>query len=58
MFSLWLHILSKQSIFIDVRAQMKIKIKKLNPDTILPSQAHPGDAGFDVYSQEEKILVP
>ena len=35
---------------------MILKIKKLNENAILPSYAHPGDAGLDLYSVEEKIL--
>lgn len=36
----------------------KIKIKKLNKDAILPSYAHSGDAGLDLYSTEEVIIKP
>jgi len=34
---------------------MKIKIKKLSPEAIIPKYAHEGDAGMDVYavSKEE-----
>lgn len=37
---------------------MKIKIKKVLDDAILPSCAHLGDAGMDVYSVEDVILGP
>ncbi len=37
---------------------MKIKIKRLINDAILPSFAHPGDAGMDLCSIEDKILKP
>jgi len=37
---------------------MQIKIKKLNPDAILPTYAHPGDAGLDLCSLEECTLQP
>ena len=37
---------------------MKIKIKKLHPDAKLPSYAHPGDVGLDLYSLEEYTLEP
>jgi len=30
-----------------------VKIKKLKPDAVLPSYAHPGDAGMDVYASED-----
>jgi|ERR1044072_1037047 dUTP pyrophosphatase len=32
---------------------MILKIKKLHPDAILPSYAHPGDAGLDLFSVED-----
>jgi dUTP pyrophosphatase len=32
---------------------MILKIKKLNPDAIVPSYAHPGDAGLDLFSVED-----
>lgn len=35
-----------------------IKIKRLHPDAKLPSYAHPGDAGFDLYSPDEVTLAP
>jgi len=35
---------------------VKIKIKKLFEDAIVPSYAHEGDAGMDVYSRENYIL--
>jgi dUTP pyrophosphatase len=37
---------------------MKIKIKKLKENAKLPSYAHPGDVGMDLYSLEDKILKP
>jgi len=37
---------------------MKIKIKKLNEDAILPKYAHPGDVGLDLYSMEDYELQP
>lgn len=37
---------------------MKIKIKRLHPDAILPNYAHPGDVGLDLYSLEEYELKP
>ncbi len=35
---------------------MNIKIKKLNPEVILPTYAHPGDVGMDIYSLEDYDL--
>jgi dUTP pyrophosphatase len=37
---------------------MKIKIKKLNPEAKLPSYAHPGDVGMDMYTLETKTVKP
>lgn len=36
---------------------MKIKIKKLHPDAVIPNYAHPGDAGMDLYSIEEDFIL-
>ena len=38
--------------------KIKIKIKRLSPDAILPRYAHEGDAGLDIYSVEECIIYP
>ncbi len=35
-----------------------IKIKRLKPDAKLPSYAHPGDVGMDLYSMEEVTIKP
>jgi dUTP pyrophosphatase len=37
---------------------MKIKIKKINSDSKIPTYAHPGDVGMDMYSTENYILKP
>ena len=37
---------------------MKLKIKKLNPEAKLPTYAHTGDVGMDLYSMEEYVLQP
>lgn len=37
---------------------MKVKIKKLNPEMKMPNYAHPGDVGLDLFSMEDKILMP
>lgn len=37
---------------------MKLKIKRLHPDAKLPTFAHPGDVGLDLYSLEEKTIEP
>src|SRR3989338_8383068 len=35
---------------------MRVKIKRLKPDAILPTYAHPGDVGMDLYSLEDYEL--
>ena len=35
---------------------MNIKVKKLHPEAKLPTYAHPGDVGMDVYALEEHTL--
>ena len=37
---------------------MIIRVKKLSPDAVLPSYAHPGDAGIDMYSNETVTVGP
>jgi dUTP pyrophosphatase len=37
---------------------MRIKIKRLKADAILPTYAHPGDVGMDLYSLEDCVLRP
>ncbi|MCK9568045.1 dUTP diphosphatase [Candidatus Pacearchaeota archaeon] len=38
--------------------KVKIKIKKLNPNAIIPKYSHVGDAGMDLFSIEDLILKP
>lgn len=37
---------------------VKIKVKKLHPDAVIPSYSHPGDAGMDIFSLEKYDLKP
>lgn len=37
---------------------MQLKIKKLNPEAKMPSYAHPGDVGLDLYALETQTLQP
>jgi dUTP pyrophosphatase len=37
---------------------VKMKIKKIHPDAIIPKYAHEGDAGMDLFSVEEVIIKP
>ena len=42
---------------IETQNKMKVKIKKLHPDATIPSYAHPGDAGMDLFSVEEDFVL-
>lgn len=35
-----------------------LRVRRLDPDVPLPSYAHPGDAGLDLASAEERVLAP
>lgn len=37
---------------------MKVKIQKIKEDAVIPSYAHDGDAGVDIYSAEDYTLKP
>ena len=37
---------------------MKVKVKKLGSDAKVPKLEHEGDAGFDLYSNENLVLKP
>ncbi len=37
---------------------LTVKVKKLDPEAIMPSYAHSGDAGLDIFSNENVTLVP
>jgi len=37
---------------------MKLKIKKVRPDAVVPRYAYDGDAGMDFYSNENLVLKP
>ena len=37
---------------------MTLRFKKVHPDAVLPSYAHPSDAGMDVRSVEDLVLAP
>lgn len=36
--------------------QIIIRFKKLVPEAVVPRQAHPGDAGFDLVSMEKRTI--
>ncbi len=35
---------------------MKLSFKRIHPDAVLPSYAHPGEAGMDVRSVEDLVI--
>jgi dUTP pyrophosphatase len=35
-----------------------LAVRRLDPDAVLPSRAHPGDAGYDLVSIEHHVLQP
>lgn len=35
-----------------------VKFKRLLPSAVLPVQAHPGDAGFDLSACEDTVIAP
>jgi dUTP pyrophosphatase len=41
-----------------MNAMVHVKFKKLHDDVQTPSHGRPGDAGLDIYSYEDKTLVP
>lgn len=41
-----------------MNAQVQIDVVRLDPELPLPSYAHPGDAGADLYAREDVTLLP
>ena len=37
---------------------MKLRVRRLSPDAIIPAYAHPGDAGLDLHAYEDVALDP
>jgi dUTP diphosphatase len=40
------------------RKMRTLKVKRLQPDAILPAYAHPGDAGLDLYAAVSAVIEP
>ena len=38
--------------------ELRIQVKRLDPNLPLPSYAHPGDAGADLHTTEDVTLAP
>jgi dUTP pyrophosphatase len=37
---------------------VNVRVRRLDPDALLPTRAHPGDAGLDLYALDGAILGP
>lgn len=37
---------------------VRLDVRRLHPDAVLPAYAHPGDAGLDLVGIEEVVLAP
>ena len=35
-----------------------LRVRRLEPQAILPRRAHPGDAGYDLHALEDRVLGP
>lgn len=42
----------------DAAACVDVPVRRLDPDVPLPSYAHPGDAGADLYAAEDAEIAP
>ena len=49
------HVMGKQ---LDGMAALRLRVQRLDPDLPLPSYAHAGDAGLDLFSREDVSLEP
>jgi dUTP pyrophosphatase len=45
------------SLMQDIKPN-SINILRLSPDAVLPTRAHPDDAGLDLYGLEDILLIP
>lgn len=46
---------SEVLVFLELIDKMKVRIKKLNDNAVMPSKAHATDAGFDLYCTSKEI---
>ena len=37
---------------------MKMKVKRLSPDAVVPAYTHPGDSGLDLHAAEHACIPP
>ena len=50
-------ILASIDIYNNPRERIIVQIEKLNPNAIIPTYAHPTDAGADIYSAESVVVA-
>ena len=53
-----LKILSVEGIMLDVSARCIIRIKRINPEAVIPQYLYPGDSGADVRALDCFVLQP
>lgn len=46
---------SEVLVFLELIDKMKVRIKKLNDNAMMPTKAHAADAGFDLYCTSKEI---
>ena len=42
----------------EVSVAVSVAVQRLDPSATLPSYAHPGDAGADLYAAEDAVIAP
>lgn len=48
----------EKAVWMAYNRGMKLRVKKLREDAVLPQYAHPGDAGLDVFANEATTVAP
>jgi dUTP pyrophosphatase len=43
---------------VDARDTVQVSLRRLDPELPVPTYAHPGDAGADLYAAAEVVLAP
>jgi len=41
-----------------IQASIQVSVRRLDPELPMPSYAHPGDAGADLFAREDVTLLP
>nr|WP_181349482.1 deoxyuridine 5'-triphosphate nucleotidohydrolase [Thalassobacillus sp. CUG 92003] len=50
--------LAEARALLNPPSKQRVKIRKLHPDAIIPTYAHEGDAGADLYAVEDTVIEP